>query len=549
MDDEVRRLRQVLEIPAEHEWEGAIRLLLRLIGEDLNREGLRRTPLRVKRSLQFLTSGYRQDPAKILSRSFTKVKHDEMIVVKDIDFFSLCLHGKTLVYSPQGALFAASVRPGQCLLTIDPHTRMLAETEVLAVSVSKHRERFRVKFSNGPQLVVSGAHPIYVVGQGYVPAAAVKPGDPVLGAHGRRLKRPVYPCQPSYSLGYVLGAFASDGSTDGNRRVRLEVNEFGFAKRFADHAHRAFGVETHVETIVKPSGFLKRDIRQYRVRICSSFITDVLRELLGGDTHSRAFIFPELVLHNQETMQGFLDGYIEGDRHPMRSQGYYCGDSITSTNVGFMNRLANVLDTPVEAYPNGTIRLYVSKRWFQARNTAKGFKRGFQARPQDVLLRQVIADVTTRVYRVESVTRERASLKSYTMYDFECSPHHSFLANEVLVKNCEHHLIPFFGKCHIAYVPDKRIIGLSKIPRLVDCFAHRLQVQERLTTQIAEAINEHVKPLGVACVIEASHLCMMMRGVQKQNARAVTSSMLGAFRSSEKTRAEFLTLIRSDLAS
>ncbi len=112
---------------------------------------------------------------------------------------------------------------------------------------------------------------------------------------------------------------------------------------------------------------------------------------------------------------------------------------------------------------------------------------------------------------------------------------------------CEHHVLPFFGKCHIAYMPDKRILGLSKIPRLVDAFAHRLQVQERLTTQIAEAINEYVHPLGVACVIEASHLCMMMRGVQKQNARAVTSSMLGAFRASDKTRTEFLTLIRSSL--
>ena len=113
---------------------------------------------------------------------------------------------------------------------------------------------------------------------------------------------------------------------------------------------------------------------------------------------------------------------------------------------------------------------------------------------------------------------------------------------------CEHHLLPFFGKCHVAYMPDKTILGLSKIPRLVDAFAHRLQVQEQLTTQIAEAISEHAKPLGVACVIEASHLCLMMRGVQKQNARAVTSSMLGVFRTSEKTRAEFLTLIRSPLS-
>ena len=114
---------------------------------------------------------------------------------------------------------------------------------------------------------------------------------------------------------------------------------------------------------------------------------------------------------------------------------------------------------------------------------------------------------------------------------------------------CEHHLIPFFGKCHVAYIPDRKIIGLSKIPRLVDLFARRLQVQERLTTQIAEALQEQIKPLGVACVVEGSHLCMMMRGVQQQNARAVTSSMLGAFRTSEKTRSEFLTLIRAELSA
>ena len=110
---------------------------------------------------------------------------------------------------------------------------------------------------------------------------------------------------------------------------------------------------------------------------------------------------------------------------------------------------------------------------------------------------------------------------------------------------CEHHLLPFFGKCHVAYLPEKKIIGLSKIPRVVDLFARRLQVQERLTAQIAEAISEFVQPRGVACVMEAQHLCLMMRGVQKQNTRAVTSAMLGAFRTSEKTRAEFLQLIRS----
>jgi len=109
---------------------------------------------------------------------------------------------------------------------------------------------------------------------------------------------------------------------------------------------------------------------------------------------------------------------------------------------------------------------------------------------------------------------------------------------------CEHHLLPFFGKCHVGYLPKGRIVGLSKIPRIVDAFAHRLQVQERLTTQIAEAIMEAVMPLGVGVVIEAHHLCMMMRGVQKQNSRAVTSCMLGGFKSDNRTRAEFLSFIR-----
>jgi len=109
---------------------------------------------------------------------------------------------------------------------------------------------------------------------------------------------------------------------------------------------------------------------------------------------------------------------------------------------------------------------------------------------------------------------------------------------------CEHHLLPFFGRCHVAYIPQGRVIGLSKIPRLVETFSRRLQIQERLTSQIAETILEKVNPLGVAVVLEATHLCMSMRGVQKQNSVAVTSAMLGVFRDDARTRSEFLELIK-----
>ncbi|MDB6039099.1 MAG: cyclohydrolase [Verrucomicrobiales bacterium] len=125
----------------------------------------------------------------------------------------------------------------------------------------------------------------------------------------------------------------------------------------------------------------------------------------------------------------------------------------------------------------------------------------------------------------------------------------------VIVKNidfyslCEHHMLPFFGKCHIAYLPNKKVIGLSKLPRLVDVFARRLQIQERMTHEIATAVLELIGAQGVGVVIEAQHLCMMMRGVEKQNSYAMTSAMLGHFREDARTRAEFLELIRHQRGS
>jgi GTP cyclohydrolase I len=110
---------------------------------------------------------------------------------------------------------------------------------------------------------------------------------------------------------------------------------------------------------------------------------------------------------------------------------------------------------------------------------------------------------------------------------------------------CEHHMLPFFGKCHVAYIPNKKVVGLSKVARLVNMFARRLQIQERLTSQIAQTISEQLNPQGVGVIVEARHLCMVMRGVEKQRSEAVTSAMLGVFRENKQTRDEFLSLVRN----
>lgn len=118
----------------------------------------------------------------------------------------------------------------------------------------------------------------------------------------------------------------------------------------------------------------------------------------------------------------------------------------------------------------------------------------------------------------------------------------NFVANGMVVHNCEHHMLPFVGRAHIGYIPNGKIVGISKLARLLDIFSHRLQVQERIGIQVTDAINQHLKPKGAACVIEAAHMCMSCRGVGKQHSRMVTSSMTGVFRDKPEARAEFLNL-------
>ncbi len=231
-------------------------------------------------------------------------------------------------------------------------------------------------------------------------------------------------------------------------------------------------------------------------------------------------------------MQGFLDGYCDGDGEEIRRG----RRRLFSSNLTFLQRLGEYLETPVGVHRGEGGRIYVSTRWHQP-----GWygKHGFH--PES----EFYVPVDSTYAKVVGVRQLPSAKKPHTVYSFKCEPYPTFLIGGHLGHNCEHHMIPFFGKAHIAYMPRKKIVGLSKIPRLVEMYSRRLQVQERLTTQIANTLNEALQPRGVAVVMEAIHLCMLMRGVEKQNSKAVTSAMLGAFRDRPETRAEFMELIKS----
>jgi GTP cyclohydrolase I len=426
------------------EAEGYVEGLLRALGEDPDREGLLRTPERVVRALRFLTEGYRKDVDDLFNDAFFTEPYDEMVVVRDIEMYSLCVPSKQHVNVVGGVKPAAKVRLGDRLWTLEEGA--VRPTTVTAIGRRQVRELVEVVSEKGT-FRVTPDHP-FATPHGWMEAADLE-GFEVEWTHPRELCRRRYEPKPGYALGFAVGAVTSDGTVG-----------------------------------------------------------------------------------SEECMQGFIDGYVEGDGFQIK-QG--TGAIVVGSSVPFLRAFSEAIDARFTPASGKASKLYISNRW----NKPGWYgKHGFRQRDHSTSFSE------SRYVPIRSVRPVRATgKKPFTVYSFRCEPHPTFLVGGHLSHNCEHHLLPFVGRAHVAYIPNRRIVGLSKIPRLVDLFARRLQVQERMTQQIAETMMEKLDPVGVGVVIEARHLCMVMRGVEKQHSTMTTSHMLGAVRTDPSTRLEFMNLI------
>lgn len=508
--------------------EQLVKQLLEYIGENPEREGLVDTPKRVVKAYKKLFSGYEQKPQDVLT-VFGDELYDEMIVAKDIEFYSMCVPGDQLVNGVGGAKRAREFKVGDKLWTLQHGVPV--PTKISKISTRNVEALVELFLANGKSLRVTADHPIKTE-HGWLEAGDIQEGDRVEYINPKTLSKRQFDLRINYDLGYVLGAVASDGSIQDARRICLEVSDKKFASKFSKALEGAFSAETKIENISKPSGFLKKKIPQYRVRLVSSQIAKRLLNFLalphnlGSKSKTKKFHFPKIVLAGKDVMQGFLDGYIDGDGSKSGTSG---GNVIISSNKTFLSELADVLETVVMNRSSSVVSsVYVSSRWHKP-----GWfgKHGFQQQEPYLRLGESEFMFVVGTRKIEKRTK---------VYSFKCAPHNTFLISGVLTHNCEHHMLPFYGKAHVGYIPDGKIIGLSKMPRLVEIYARRLQNQERMTSQIAQGLYDVLKPKGVGVIVEAQHFCMMARGVEKQNSLVATSSLKGLFKKELTTRNEFL---------
>lgn len=476
------------------EWaEMSVKQLLAFIGEDIDRPGLQETPARVVKAFRHWFGGYGQNPAALLKTFEDGAEQcDEMVVQRDIPVWSHCVTGDTIVDTPAGQRRIRDL-VGKRFWTYAYDTVNQRFTIARAGRVRitrKNTQVWKLTHDHGV-LFATPDHKLLTFNRGWVRLDCLTTGDRLVPLNRRYRKQSGY-CRINPTP--VRG--------DGKNQWVVE--------------HRFIYQEVH--------GWLPPVIHHDDEVKVNNTVGNLVA-LRGTSEHSKLHMGRKTEQERQKI-----------GRHARR---------------GLERKF--LADPRLKAEFNskriqGIVKQYASPGGAETRRKRSETLKAFYRSPKGQANRQAKALVMSRWRRTKASNHCVLRVEPHgteDVYCMEVNGYHNFVANGVVVHNCEHHMAPFFGVVHIGYLPNRRIVGLSKLSRLVDLFAHRLQVQERLTTNIATAMMDHLQPLGVGVVIECRHTCMESRGVCKAGTVTTTSSTLGYFREKPEVRAEFLALVRS----
>lgn len=463
--------------------EGLIEKLLQELGEDPNREGLTETPARVMKAWKFWCSGYDQDPAEVL-----KVFEDggegynELVFQGGIPIYSHCVVGSTFVETPRGRVPIQYLEDGDWVYTVDPETLDLALVRCVNPRMTRAKAQLVRVYSDNDTVVCTPDHRFLTHNRGWVEAQHLLNGDSVVSLYRSTAKIGVGEYYPT-----VLAAHPGKRRW-GNDRILIQGKEESILEhRFVLQMDR--------------DGRKERDTVHHIDEQVWNNVPENL-EKLSVTEHNR--IHRRLAVHNTPGTPEFEKRKEAAARSSGRPE--------------------------VTAKRSASVSAY----WDRLKADPQAFEKKREAMREGIRT----SGRNHRIIGVEKVPWRE------DVWCMNIPGTETFFANGMAVHNCEHHMAPFFGVAHIGYIPKGRIVGLSKLSRVADIFARRLQVQERLTTQIADALLEHLQPRAVGVVIRARHMCMESRGVQRSGTVTYTSALRGEFLEEPETRAEFLHFVR-----
>ena len=425
-----------------------ISAVLHLVGENPDREGLLETPMRSAKAWKFLTSGYDQDPATVM-KQFDADGYRQLVLLKDVEVFSLCVAGSTFVETPHGRIPISRLQNGEWIYTLNEETGFFEVERCKRPRITRQNANLVRIYCDKDTLLCTPDHMILTYDHGWSEAQYILPGTRVAalnkGAmyHGNAL-RP-----------YVMQGLGETNSVPEHRVIAESI--YGKLTN-RDHVH-------HLDE--RPYNNDPSNLR-----------------ILGREEH--------ISKHAQSDGRGKRESKRWADFTPTEKAEFE-----RKRKAG----LAAAHADPVRR------EAMLAKRSASVTESWKKRKQGGNH----------------RVIAVEHVPWTE------DVWCLTAPKNKNFVANGIVVHNCEHHLLPFFGRAHVAYIPNGKVLGVSKLARVVDIFARRLQIQERIGEQVTASLMEHLQPTGAACIIEASHLCMQMRGVEKQHSKMVTSSLKGVF--------------------